>query len=97
MAMNTTFDQDKYDVYRKAMRGTDYVQRLGSTTLFSGEPVATLAGWPEHSAASMTRWPCSEAFHLFYFDKTYVETIKPLRAGAIDYRIMGFVDADRPR
>jgi uncharacterized protein (DUF1330 family) len=97
MAVNTTLDEDKYAGYRKAMRETDYVQRLGSTTLFTGQPVATLAGWPPSTAASMTRWPCSEAFHLFYFDKTYEETIKPLRAGAIDYRILGFDDADRPR
>jgi uncharacterized protein (DUF1330 family) len=97
MAVNTVVDATQYDVYRQAMRQTDYVQRLGSTMLFSGAPVSTLAGWPADTAASMTRWPCTEAFEQFYFDKTYVEQIKPLRAGAIDYRILGFNDADKPR
>jgi uncharacterized protein (DUF1330 family) len=97
MAVNTVVNAAQYDVYRQAMRQTDYVQRLGSTMLFSGTPVATLAGWPADTAASMTRWPCTEAFEQFYFDKTYVEQIKPLRAGAIDYRILGFKDADKPR
>jgi uncharacterized protein (DUF1330 family) len=97
MAMNTTFDEARYDVYRQAMRNTQYVQQLGSTTLFSGAPVAQLASWPAATAASMTRWACKESFHLFYYDKTYVEQIKPLRAGAIDYRILGFDDANRPR
>jgi hypothetical protein len=79
------------------MMHTEYVQQLGSTTLFTGTPAARLASWPADTAASMTRWPCEAAFELFYFDKTYVEQIKPLRAGAIDYRILGFKDADSPR
>jgi uncharacterized protein (DUF1330 family) len=97
MAVNSVIDDATYDVYRKAMMRTEYVQQLGSTTLFTGAPVARLASWPADTAASMTRWPCEAAFELFYFDKTYVEQIKPLRAGAIDYRILGFKDADTPR
>jgi uncharacterized protein (DUF1330 family) len=97
MAVNSVIDDAKYDVYRKAMMRTEYVQQLGSTTLFTGAPAAKLANWPADTAASMTRWPCEAAFERFYFDKTYVEQIKPLRAGAIDYRILGFRDADTPR
>lgn len=97
MAINSMLDASRYAPYRDAMMKTEYVQQLGSTTLFTGAPAAKLDSWPANLAASMTRWPCTEAFEAFYFDKTYVEQIKPLRAGAIDYRILGFKDADRPR
>ncbi len=93
MAMNTTINQTQYDVYRDAMRKTDYVLRLGSEGVFFGGPVSTLDTWPANVAASMTRWPCKAAFERFIFDKTYVEKIKPLRAGAIIYRILGFKNA----
>lgn len=97
MAINSMLDESKYAPYRSAMMKTEYVQRLGSTTLFTGVPAASLANWPANLAASMTRWPCEAAFEAFYFDPTYIEQIKPLRAGAIDYRILGFKDADHPR
>jgi uncharacterized protein (DUF1330 family) len=97
MSVNSVINGAQYDVYRQAMRQTDYVQRLGSTMLFFGAPAEKLAGWSADMAASMTRWPCVEAFEQFYYDKTYVEQIKPLRAGAIDYRILGFKDAEHPR
>ena len=63
----------------------------------TGAPAAKLDNWPANLGASMTRWPCAQAFEAFYFDKTYIEQIKPLRTGAIDYRILGFANADRPR
>ena len=97
MAVNSMLDPAKYAPYRNAMMKTEYVQQLGSTTLFTGAPAGKLGNWPDNLAASMTRWPCAQAFEAFYFDKTYIEQIKPLRTGAIDYRILGFADADRPR
>jgi uncharacterized protein (DUF1330 family) len=97
MAVNSMVDEARYAVYRDAMMHTDYVQQLGSTTYFYGEPAAKLPTWPANLAASMTHWPCTEAFKRFYFDTTYQQQIKPLRAGAIDYRILGFDHADQPR
>jgi uncharacterized protein (DUF1330 family) len=97
MAVNSMLDAAKYAPYRNAMMKTEYVQQLGSTTLFTGAPAARLGNWPDNLAASMTRWPCARAFEAFYFDKTYVEQIKPLRTDAIDYRILGFANADKPR
>jgi hypothetical protein len=95
MSVNTTYNEAQYGIYKAALMKTTYVQKLGSTTLFSGMPAASLANWPANTTASMTHWPCKAAFEAFYLDRVYTKTIRPLREGAIDYRIFGFPDAKR--
>jgi hypothetical protein len=92
MSINTTYNEAQYGLYKAALMKTTYVQKLGSTTLFSGAPSASLNNWPADTTASMTHWPCKAAFEAFYLDPVYTKTIKPLRAGAIDYRIVAFPD-----
>jgi uncharacterized protein (DUF1330 family) len=92
MSVNTTYDEAQYGKYKAALMKTTYVQKLGSTTLLSGAPAASLPNWPADTTASMTHWPCKAAFEAFYLDPVYTNTIRPLRKGAIDYRIIGFPD-----
>jgi uncharacterized protein (DUF1330 family) len=84
-------DAEAYGRYSKAIRASNLPRRAGYKLLFGGQPAEVLEGtWPEGYATMVSLYPCRAAWEAFYTGAPYVSDIKPLRAGAGDFIIVGF-------
>lgn len=97
LGLNTVTDAPKYAVYAKALANSNLPRRYGFRRIFTGVPVTQLAGrWPADTTATLSEWPCREAFEIFYNSEAYRNEILPLRAGSARYRLVAFDPKDKP-
>lgn len=91
VGMTKVTDTEAYSRYSQAIRSSNLPRRAGYTLLFGGQPKEVLEGdWPADYATMVSVYPCREAWEAFYNGEPYVSEIKPLRAGAGDFLILGF-------
>lgn len=97
LGLNTVTDAPKYAVYARALSESNLPRRYGFRRIFSGVPVKQLAGhWHANTTATLSEWPCREAFEIFYNSPAYRNDIFPLRAGSARYRLVAFSPKDKP-
>jgi len=91
LILSNVTDAAAYGQYGKALGETGLATRAGLQLLFSGQPMEVLEGtWPEGVNALIMVYPCRAAWEAFYLSEQYVADIKPLRANAGDFTIVGF-------
>ncbi|MEQ9446796.1 MAG: DUF1330 domain-containing protein [Rhodospirillaceae bacterium] len=89
--MSKVTDPEAYGQYGKAIMETGLARRAGIRMLFSGQPQEVLEGdWPADYNTMVSVYPCREAWEAFYAGEPYTSEIRPLRANAGDFIIMGF-------
>ena len=97
LGVNTVTDPEQYRIYATALGGSKIAQRHGFVRLFGRTPDPLLAGvWPANTSATLSIWPCAEAFHTMYISDWYQRDILPLRKDSARYRLMTFRPADDP-
>ena len=88
LGVNTVTDADQYAIYIEALNGSRIAPRHGFVRTFGGTPDPLLEGtWPDNTTATLSVWPCAEAFH---------KRIKPLRNNTSHYRLMTFSPVKLP-
>lgn len=97
LGLNTVTDEATYAVYAKALADSNLPRRYGFRRIFTGVPLKQFAGrWPPNTTATLSEWPCIEAFNTFYNSDVYKKEIFPLRAGSARYRLVAFKPKDKP-
>jgi uncharacterized protein (DUF1330 family) len=97
LGLNTVLDAGRYAIYAKALADSNLAPRHGSKRVFSGTPHKAFAGhWPAATTATITEWPCREAFETFYYSAEYQTKIFPLRGATARYRLVGFAPKAAP-
>lgn len=83
---STMKDPAKLAAYRKGLGDSGIIYTYGATDVVRGEPAELLEGqWPKDFNATVTRWPCREAFDAFFSSAEYTTKYKPLKQGAADF------------
>ena len=91
LGINTITDVEQYAIYREALTGSRIAQRHGFVMIFGRTPDPLLAGsWPDNTTATLSIWPCAEAFHWMHTSYEFQTDIKPLRNDAAYYRLMTY-------
>ena len=91
MILSKVTDPDAYSQYGKAIMESGLARRAGIRMLFSGQPQEVLEGdWPSEYNTMVSAYPCREAWEAFYAGEPYTSDIRPLRATAGDFIIVGF-------
>jgi hypothetical protein len=91
LGINTVTDADQYAIYREALTGSRIAPRHGFVRIFGRTPDLLLAGtWPDNTTATLSIWPCAEAFHKMHTSDEFQNDIKPLRNNAAYYRLMTY-------
>lgn len=97
LGVNTVTDQEQYRIYATALSNSKIAQRHGFVRLFGRTPNPLLAGeWPDNTSATLSIWPCAEAFNTMYFSDWYRNDILPLRKDSARYRLMTFTPVNLP-
>ena len=97
LGLNTVTDPAQYAIYAKVSGDSKLAFRHGYHRVYSGEPQTLLAGkWPDATTATLSEWPCVEAFEKFYYSDRYQKEILPLRKGAARYRLVAFIPKGKP-
>jgi hypothetical protein len=87
-------DSDQYRIYAEALRNSRIAPRHGFVRIFGRTPDPVLKGiWPDNTTATLSIWPCVEAFETMYHSDWYQNDILPLRKNAARYRLMVFEPA----
>jgi len=94
LGLNTVTDSDQYRIYAEALRDSRIAPRHGFVRIFGRTPDPVLKGvWPDNTTATLSIWPCVEAFETMYHSDWYQNDILPLRKNAARYRLMVFEPA----
>ena len=94
LGVNTVTDPTQYRIYATALSNSKIAQRHGFVRLFGRTPDPLLVGdWPDKTSATLSIWPCAEAFDTMYFSDWYQNDILPLRKDSARYRLMTFSPA----
>ncbi len=97
LGVNTVKDADQYAIYIEALSGSRIAPRHGFVRVFGRTPVPLLEGtWPDNTTATLSTWPCAEAFHKMHTSDQFQNDIKPLRNNAAHYRLMTFTPVNLP-
>ncbi len=97
LGVNTVTGPEQYRIYATALGDSNIAQRHGFVRLFGRTPDPLLIGaWPDNTSATLSIWPCAEAFDVMYNSDWYQQDILPLRKDSARYRLMTFRPADDP-
>ena len=97
LGVNTVTDADQYAIYIEALSGSRIAPRHGFVRIFGRTPNPLLEGvWPDNTTATLSVWPCAEAFHIMHTSDWFQNDIKPLRNNAAHYRLMTFTPVNLP-
>ena len=97
LGINTVTDANQYAVYIEALSRSRIAPRHGFVRLFGRTPSPLLEGtWPDNTTATLSIWPCAEAFHKMHTSDWFQNDLLPLRKDAAHYRLMTYAPVNQP-